>query len=285
MTPVEQETIDLCIALEAIDDIVNHALLDVSPVSAYPGEVEVRFKTWVHQQMFLVRLLDFSKEARTQVGGLRKSCLNVVLDACATRSFDIDGSVNALKASATALRDWLAACADLKLWIPTLEIDASVSVRRIQLLFILGNHVKHNLGRLTRVSAEVTKILQSHGYAVQQQRVCLALDDMREHLQENYFVYHGSWLAELVNDVRWGIHYYLAPAFRAAHRRVSGDDIKYEYLYPSTGVGTPRLTQGGSEGLQGYFAAVLAGLAWFWPANVADGGLWHRNQEPQAALV
>ncbi len=234
MTPIEQETIDLCIALEAIDDIVNHALLDLAPVSAYSEEVEVRFKTRVHQQMFLVRLLDFSKEVRAKVGGVRKSCLDVVLDACATRSFDIDGSVNALKASATALRDWLGACADVKMWIPTLEIDASVSVPRIQLLFILGNHVKHNLGRLTGVSTEVTKILQSHGYAVQQQRVCLALDDIREHLQENYFVYYGSWLAELVNDVRWGIHDYMAPAFRAAYRRVPGDDIKYEYLYPAT---------------------------------------------------
>jgi hypothetical protein len=234
MTPTEQETIDLCIALEAIDDIVNHALLDVNPVSAFPGEVEVRFKTRVHQQMFLVRLLDFSKEARRQVGGVKKSCLEVVLDACATRSFDVDGSVDSLKASATALRDWLAACADVKMWIPTLEIDANVSVPRIQLLFILGNHVKHNLGRLTGVSAEVAKILQSHGYSVQQERVCLALDDIREHLQENYFVYYGSWLAELVNNVRWGMHDYLAPAFRAAYRRVPGHDIMYEYLYPAT---------------------------------------------------
>lgn len=233
MTPTEQETIDLCIALEAINDIVNNALLDVNPVRSLPGEFEVRFKTLVHQQLFLIRLLDFSKESRRQVAGVKKSCLDVVLDACASGSFNVDGSVDSLKQSATALRDWLIAAADVKMWIPTLDIDASVSVPRVQLLFIIGNHVKHNLGRLTGVSSEVANILRAHGYKFQDERVCLALDDIREHLQDNFFVYHGSCIAELVNNVRWGMHEYLAPAFRAAYRRVPGHDIMYEYVYPA----------------------------------------------------
>lgn len=51
------------------------------------------------------------------------------------------------------------------------------------------------------------------------------------------------------------------------------------------GVGTPRGMQGISEGLQGCFGAVLAVLAWFWPANVANGGFRGRNPEPRAAVA
>ena len=52
----------LCIALEAVNDIANHALLDLLGVSSSPGEAQVRYKSHVHQQLFLIRLLDFAKE-------------------------------------------------------------------------------------------------------------------------------------------------------------------------------------------------------------------------------
>lgn len=59
----ERETIGLCIALEAVSDIANRALLELADVSSFPGEVEVRFPSRVHQQLFLARLLDFAKES------------------------------------------------------------------------------------------------------------------------------------------------------------------------------------------------------------------------------
>ncbi len=58
----ERETIGLCICLEAVGDIANHALLTLRDVSAYPGEAEVIFQTSVHRDLFLIRLLDFVKE-------------------------------------------------------------------------------------------------------------------------------------------------------------------------------------------------------------------------------
>lgn len=204
MNAAEQETIGLCIALEAIDDIANHALLDIIDVTSCPGEAEVRYKTHVHQEMFLVRLLDFSKEAGTKsVTGVSGSCLDVLQEACRTKSFNVDGSVGALSCPVTKLRDWLDATSSLKMWLPTLDIEAQIFLPRSQLVFILGNHVKHNLSRLTRVSNSVANILVAHGYTVKPEQVPLALDDIREHLQEDYFVYYGTWLAELINNVRW----------------------------------------------------------------------------------
>jgi hypothetical protein len=97
----------------------------------------------------------------------------------------------------------------------------------------MGNHVKHNLARLSSVSRKVGELFRNHGYSVLDEQVPLVLDDIREHLQEDYFVYYGSWLAELLNNLRWGIQEYLVPVFSQSYSKVAGDPYKYEYKYPS----------------------------------------------------
>lgn len=82
----------------------------------------------------------------------------------------------------------------LKLWLSTLGLETELTVRRIEFLFILGNHVKHNLSRLTGVSRRIAEILAGHRDQVQVEQVALALDDFGEHLGEDYFAYYGSWL-------------------------------------------------------------------------------------------
>ena len=47
----------------------------------------------IHRDLFLVRLLDFSKELGESVlTGVQGSCLAVLEEACKSLSFEIDGS-------------------------------------------------------------------------------------------------------------------------------------------------------------------------------------------------
>ena len=46
-------------------------------------------------------------------------------------------------------------------------LDTELTVPRIEFLFVLGNHVKHNLSRLTGVSRRIVEILAGHGHQVQ----------------------------------------------------------------------------------------------------------------------
>lgn len=229
----ELEAIGLCVAVEAVNDIANHALLD-APRTVEPGaEAEVRYKSRDHQHLFLIRLLDFAKEGGDEtLTGVRGSCINVLLAACQTRSFDIDGSILALEQATTALDRWLHAETTFRMWLPTLDLEAQLTVPRIEFLYILGNHAKHNLARLTRISRRIAEILEHNGYTVEPEQVPLALDDFREHLQEDYFVYYGTWLAELINNVRWGIQDYLQPIFQRAY--TPGADLIYSYSYPDS---------------------------------------------------
>jgi hypothetical protein len=229
----ELEAIGLCVAVEAVNDIANRALLDV-PCIIQPGEeIEVRYKSREHQHLFLIRLLDFAKEDGDEtLTGVTGSCLRVLLAACQTRSFDINGSILPLEQATITLDHWLQAERTYRMWLPSLDLDAQLSVPRIDLLYILGNHAKHNLARLTRMSRRIAEILKRNGYAVDVEQVPLALDDFREHLQEDYFIYYGTWLAELINNVRWGIQDYLQPIFH--HAYTPGVDLMYSYSYPDS---------------------------------------------------
>src|SRR5262249_49735084 len=112
------------------------------------------------------------------------------------------------------------------------DINATIRPSGLDFLRISGNHSKHNLSKLTRVSKDIQNLLAVHGYSVPLEMIPLALDDFREHLQENFFVYYGTWLAELVNNVRWGVQDYLTPIFRQSCTPTSDDPPAYRYMYP-----------------------------------------------------
>lgn len=229
----ERETIGLCICLEAVSDIANHSLLELRDVSSYPGEVEAIFQSRVHRDLFLIRLLDFVKETGSkQLTGVAGSCLAVLKQACVSQCFNVNRSVTELQSSVEALEVWLSEKKEITLWLPSLEINAKIKISRLDFLNITGNHSKHNLSRLTGVSRDLAKMLAEHGYCVSEEQIPLALDDFREHLAENYFVYYSTWLAELLNNIRWGLQSYLTPIFVISYKLDPTDSPMYTYEYP-----------------------------------------------------
>ena len=232
LNSIEKETIGLCICIEAINNIVNHALLDIREDSSKPGESTALFKDYVHRSLFIIRFLDFAKETGdSKLTGVSGSCINVLNEACQSKSFNIDKSVALLEESLKNLKTWLDHKAPLKLWLPTLDIDAKIDVSRMEFLKISGNHSKHNISRLTGVSKNIHSILAKHNYDVPVELIPLALDDFQEHLDEDYFIYYGTWMAELLNEVRWGIQRYLEPTYHSSFKKTD-DVFSYTYEYP-----------------------------------------------------
>lgn len=229
----EREVIGLCIVWEAIDDLVNRALLDLAHADEQPHAAVVRFPTLIHRDLFLARLLDFAKETGdSTLTGVQGSCLAVLEEACKNLSFEINDSSLPLVKATSALSDWLCASTPLKMWLPSLNVEAQLSVPRIDFLFVAGNQAKHNISRLTSVSKFIAKMLEEHGYKVAPERIPLALDDFREHLHADYFIYYGSWLAELLNNVRWGLYQYLLPTFQKSFTPDTAGGVIYAYRYP-----------------------------------------------------
>ena len=234
MTRTEQETIGLCIATEALRGMANHSLLQVMRRDDAPDEAEVRFQTREHLQLFLARLLDFVKEVGdATLTGVTGSCLDVLRAACATRAFDVNGSVGPLQRAVEGFDSWLLSETPLRLWLPTLDIEADLKLQRQELLFISGNQSKHNLSRLTRVAKRIAGILKDHGYTVPIELIPLALEDFQQHLQEGYFVYYCTWIAEHLTKLHWGVQNYLLPAYRVAYQPPAEGEHSYSYTFPS----------------------------------------------------
>ena len=226
----EKETIGLCIALEALDEIANHSMLTMRDVQQFPGEAELIFESGVHRDLFLVRLLDFVKEGGAKsLTGVEGSCLAVLKNAALHPSFDKENSVSELERSISTLEDWLNAKSTVNLWLPTLDVQAKLTISRLDLITISGNHSKHNLSRLTGVCRLVAASLREHGHDVDEEMLPLALDNFREHLSDNYFVYYSTWLAELLNNIRWGLQTYLLPTFAASYEPDANGIYRYAY--------------------------------------------------------
>lgn len=231
----ESEAIGLCIALEAIGDILNHALLEIRGLENGSSDVTVYFHSRIHQQLFLIRLLDFAKETGDfGMTGVKGSCLDVIRSACETKHFDVNNSVGELKKAVDRLNEWLHTPTTLKLWIPTLDLEVKLQVTRIYLLYISGNEAKHNISRLTGLAKNIQRMLIAHGHEVPIEQIPLALDEFTENLSEHFFAYYSTWLSELLNDVRWGLQEYLIPIYRSCYITTPEvDEQAYSFDYPS----------------------------------------------------
>lgn len=230
----EQEVINLCICLEAINNISNHAIFEVINISNLTGQSQVSFDSSVHREMFLIRILDFvSEKSSSRITGVSGSCIQVLNQVCLSRSFEKNNSCLALKSAVIELEEWLSHKRSISLWLPTLDIEAKIDVSRKEFLFISGNYSKHNISRLTGVSDIVSTLLSDQGYVFPSEQIPLVLEEFREHLQDNYFSYYGTWLAELINNVRWGVQEYLEPQFSESYTKTEGEEGKYSYVYPS----------------------------------------------------
>lgn len=156
MNIAERETICLCVACEAIEGILNNEMLKIRDVGEQPGEATAYFSSHIHQQLFLIRLLDFAKEEGDPLlMGVKGSCLDVLNAACTNRSFDIQGSVSLLQDATEQLSTWLQTSTTMKLWLPAIDVEVDLHVPRLQLLYISGNQAKHNVSRLTGVARKI----------------------------------------------------------------------------------------------------------------------------------
>lgn len=234
MTPREQEAIGLAVCCDALANLINRSMLTFRSVSAYPGEAEVVFQDAVHRDLFLIRLLDFlSEHGSAQLLGSRASCLDVLVGVCTTRSFEVAGSASTLQSAVDDLSEWIAETVTPEFWLPTLSINTRLAVTRLQLLQIAGNQAKHNPSRLAGVSFRLRELLLAHGHDVPLESIPFVLDDFRDHLHNNFFIYYATWIGELLNNVWWGIQTYLEPTLHSCIVYEAGDPPRYRYDFPA----------------------------------------------------
>ena len=218
-----------------IDDMVNHAMFK-SSASLTDGNI--LFHSFVHAQLFNVLLVDFLSHPQydrkiqkrpfdlptvnTSGAPSDRSYLYYLKMICTDPNF---GSVpERLSKSLKSLAEWLDGDIVLKdAHFPTLGLVLDIRVNRLKSLSMTGNISKHNVTRLSDAANKLLEIFKQNGKTVALDECYAALPEFQELFHDHAFIYQSSYIVQMLNDLRWGIHEYLLPEFERSCVPIRGE--------------------------------------------------------------
>lgn len=213
LTGIEREVVILDATYQLIDSVVNHEVL----LLGTEDPTTILFKSLTHGKYFNIVLVDLLSQ--TDRNGLVQpvSYLRALHDIAENPAFDVDNSVASLRESCQQFRAWLEGeCTIERVWLPSVQTEADLTLTRLELVKIAGNICRHNVLRAVGISSDVRKLLLKNGVAITPDQALLALSDLYDWLHTDVFHYHSSTIAECLNNLRWGIYSYLQPQFHAS---------------------------------------------------------------------
>jgi len=229
-TNVEKEVIFLKAITELIDSMVNYEVLILLGDDPHS---EVCFRTMTHQKYFTIILLDFLSRSDKKVLDEKQSYLEAVRAICQLPNFNKNNSIKNLIISTQEFIDWLEQEVQVEIWLPSINTETTLSIKRIEFIKICGNISKHNFSRLSGVANKLIGIFKKNAINISFEDALLILDDFYKKFHFDILNYHGSTIAEFLNNIRWGIYEYLQPEFYQSIVYESTEHPKkYHYTYP-----------------------------------------------------
>jgi hypothetical protein len=209
-SPAEREAIVLSSVMGIIDDMVNHAIF------SFPGSGATRqpFPTdTTAKSFFALRLSDFLSQTDRDIGIEPIPYVRHLIEICDNPFF---GDVTGLRTVVEKFRNWLAEKKTFtKIWLPTLDIETSLTPSRLSWLKVAGNLQKHDALRSAGTAKDIAAWLTEACKPVGHMDVLAAIEDFRAWLNEDAFSAYIVPIAYWLNELRWETFEYLKPYFRA----------------------------------------------------------------------
>jgi hypothetical protein len=229
MNSVEEEVVLLKATTESIDSMVNFELFDV--LGSDP-DTNIMFRQAVHQRLFNIALTDFLSRTDKKAGLKQTSYLGALRTISANPSFDVGGSVNALRDATDAFSSWLEQEVEADTWMPSINHQVTLKLTRVLFLKMCGDLSKHNFLRAVGVAEDLQAVLNRSGVMVSLEEALAAFPDFYQRFHDDILNYHASTIAEFLNSIRWGIHEYLLPEYRCSIVYDGTEPGKYQYTIP-----------------------------------------------------
>jgi hypothetical protein len=231
LTPIETEVVLLKAIHELVDSMVNFEMLSL--IGEDPHS-QVLFKSDIHHGFFNILFVDFLSQTDSRNPFKQSSYLAALKSITANPSFNMNSSIGSLRRATEEFATWLDQELQIEVWLPSIETEEILNISRTTFLKMCGNICKHNFLRLSAVAKDFQKTLDASGKRVTLNDALLMLRDFYHHFGWDIFRYHSSTIAELLNNVRWGIYDYLRPEFRRSFTRIPDDPMgRYEFKYPA----------------------------------------------------
>ena len=228
---IEKEIIFLKAITELIDNMVNR---EVIVLFHDDPDSEIRFNSMTHQKYFNIMLLDFLSCSDKNILGEQTSYLGALQTICQSPSFNINSSIGNLTVSTKEFVEWLQKEVIVeKIWLPSIDLETNLIIKRVDFIKICGNISKHNFSRLSGVVRELMEIFKRNNHILEKEEALLILEEFYEWFHTNIFNYHSSAIAEFLNNIRWGIYEYLRPEFKQSIVYENDEHPRrYRYTYP-----------------------------------------------------
>lgn len=213
LTPLEKEVITLKAVLDMINNMVNH---ETMLFTFNDPDSSVMFKTMTHKAYFNILLVDllsvpkaFFQDDKDYIERLNDICSAPLLsESTAAKNCDL------LRKAAKDFSLWLSQDIVVeKRWFPLiLDKEMDVQIQRKRLITVCGNINKHNFTQQTFQAKNFQNILKKSGKDISLDKCLTALEDFRTQFYDDIFSYHAATIAELLNNIRWGIYQYAVAA-------------------------------------------------------------------------
>lgn len=228
---IEKEIIYLKAIKQLIDEMVN---FEVIKLLGEDPHSEIHFKSMTHQKYFNIMLVDFLSCSDTKILGEQQPYLRALTSICSVPNFNKNNSIKNLSKSTKSFTDWLNKEFTVrKIWLPSIDLETNLSIKRIEFIKICGNISKHNFSRLSGVVKDLIDIFERNNISLKKEDALIILEEFYEWFHTNILSYHSSAIAEFLNNIRWDIYEYLQPEFQQSIvYEGSEHPQKYHFTYP-----------------------------------------------------
>jgi len=230
MNRIEEEVILLKAITDAIDAFVNKQVFKVYGDSP---DTNILFHDRVHQKFFYILLTDFLSRIDKRAPVKPTSYLSALREIVERPQFNAGRSVGLLRRTTKAFSRWLEKKAVANVWMPSIDAQVKLRIERITFIKMCGDLTKHNFLRAIGVAEDLQRALADAGVTVTREEALLAFEDFYAWFHDDILNYHGSTIAEFLNEIRWGVHEYLQHEFRNSIVWESREPPRYRYTYPT----------------------------------------------------
>lgn len=231
---IEEEVIFLKAINEIIDSMLNFEILSLN---GSDPDSSIMFESSTHMSFFNIVLVDFLSMTDKSAPVNQTSYLGALRSISENPCFNIDNSIENLRLATQDFVDWLQQKVEVDIWLPSIDAKTTLKISRLTFLKMCGDISKHNFLRAAGVAKDIQKALGESGIPIEMDDALLSLSDFYGRFHTDILNYHGSTVAEFLNNIRWGIYEYLQPEFQSSIVWDKDNPPMYRYTYPQ-GVST-----------------------------------------------
>ena len=155
---------------------------------------------------------------------------------CAVVEHPLLSSVDAakdLRIAITEFASWLNQEVQVNIWLPSINKNTSITIKRDMFIKMTGNLSKHNFLRTCRVAKALQSVLSRSDVSITLEEANSALSEFYERFHADVLNYHSSTIAEFLNNIRWGIYEYLRTLSQKSIVFDTANPPMYSYTYPT----------------------------------------------------